>query len=96
MSVWFSNFQEYNASRNGNLPLADLKNSDISLINTLASVTLMVAMGLATDVNVFLKVIKNIPLCLTGAITQFVIMPVLGIIFLQIFNFTQLGKFPIY
>ena len=91
VSEWYASFVAFNESRDGKLPLADLTNSDIKLLNTIASVLLMFAMGLATDVNVFLKVIKNIPLCITGALTQFIIMPLIGIAFLQIFQFHQLG-----
>lgn len=92
MTEWYSNFLAYNDSRDGKLPLADLENKNISIMNTIASAWLMFAMGLATDANVFLKVIKNIPLCLNGSLTQFIVMPVIGIVFLQIMTFHELGK----
>ena len=92
MTEWYSNFLAYNDSRNGKLPLADLENKNISIMNTIASAWLMFAMGLATDANVFLKVIRNIPLCLTGSLTQFIVMPVIGILFLQIMDFYVLGN----
>ncbi|CBY33655.1 unnamed protein product [Oikopleura dioica] len=94
MTEWYSNFLAYNDSRDGKLPLADLENKNISIMNTIASAWLMFAMGLATDANVFLKVIKNIPLCLNGSLTQFIVMPVIGIVFLQIMTFHELGFMP--
>ena len=96
MTEWYSNFLAYNESRNGKLPLADLENKNISIMNTIATAWLMFTMGLATDANVFLKVVRNIPLCLTGSLTQFIIMPVLGIVFLQIMKFHELGKIVIW
>ena len=92
MTEWYTNFLAYSDSRNGKLPLADLENKNISIMNTIASAWLMFAMGLATDANVFLKVIRNIPLCLVGCLTQFIVMPVIGIVFLQIMEFYVLGK----
>ena len=43
----------------------------------------MLAMGLATDVNILVKTLKKPALCIFGVFTQFICMPVAGIILIK-------------
>lgn len=80
---WTAVFQAYNASRNGELMLDGLSVNFIRIMNTIGSGLLMLAMGLATDVNILVKTLKKPALCIFGVFTQFICMPVAGIILIK-------------
>ena len=65
-SEWFADFQQLNASYNGDLPGSGISVFFIRVMNTVASGMLMVAMGLATDTSVLVETIKSPALTVIG------------------------------